>query len=407
MKNLNITKKLILAMILLAFFALTISSLILNHYSNQAKLKTYNTIHTELTKLAKNQSLTTLENKEFQNSKIGLALVDNSQSIADSSNENIQEIVTVSLIIIFILLLLLMVFIIIAMKIIVITPLNDFKSALSEFFRFVNRETNSIEPIQTDSNDEIGQMIQEINTNITRTVSGIEKDLGTFGEIMSFSEKMAAGDFSVRIFLKAENERLNHVIKALNLFAEKLQKNNDNILEVLREYSNYNYLKTISTSGLNGYLKELAEGTNFLGNAITMMLVENKSNGITLDKGSDILLKNVDLLSQNSNESATSLEQTASALEEITSNISSNTDNVIKMSNFASNITDSASRGETLANETTEAMTEIDKEVNAINEAISVIDQIAFQTNILSLNAAVEAATAVKLEKVSQLLLKK
>lgn len=39
-------------------------------------------------------------------------------------------------------------------------------------------------------------------------------------------------------------------------------------------------------------------------------------------------------------------------------------------------------------------MDEINIQVNAINEAISVIDQIAFQTNILSLNAAVEAATA-------------
>ena len=39
-------------------------------------------------------------------------------------------------------------------------------------------------------------------------------------------------------------------------------------------------------------------------------------------------------------------------------------------------------------------MDEINKEVNAINEAIAIIDQIAFQTNILSLNAAVEAATA-------------
>ena len=38
-------------------------------------------------------------------------------------------------------------------------------------------------------------------------------------------------------------------------------------------------------------------------------------------------------------------------------------------------------------------MTEIDTQVNAINDAIGVIDQIAFQTNILSLNAAVEAAT--------------
>ena len=47
-----------------------------------------------------------------------------------------------------------------------------------------------------------------------------------------------------------------------------------------------------------------------------------------------------------------------------------------------------------LAQQTTSAMNDIDNEVNAINEAIVVIDQIAFQTNILSLNAAVEAATA-------------
>ncbi|MEW6551532.1 MAG: methyl-accepting chemotaxis protein [Campylobacterota bacterium] len=40
------------------------------------------------------------------------------------------------------------------------------------------------------------------------------------------------------------------------------------------------------------------------------------------------------------------------------------------------------------------AMDEITSQVSLINEAISVIDQIAFQTNILSLNAAVEAATA-------------
>ena len=39
-------------------------------------------------------------------------------------------------------------------------------------------------------------------------------------------------------------------------------------------------------------------------------------------------------------------------------------------------------------------MDEINKEVISINESITVIDEIAFQTNILSLNAAVEAATA-------------
>ena len=64
------------------------------------------------------------------------------------------------------------------------------------------------------------------------------------------------------------------------------------------------------------------------------------------------------------------------------------------MANFSNNVTKSASQGEKLASQTTIAMDEINVQVNLINDAISIIDQIAFQTNILSLNAAVEAATA-------------
>ncbi|MFW2380064.1 methyl-accepting chemotaxis protein, partial [Aliarcobacter butzleri] len=54
----------------------------------------------------------------------------------------------------------------------------------------------------------------------------------------------------------------------------------------------------------------------------------------------------------------------------------------------------SSNDGEKLAHKTTNSMSNINNQVDLINEAISVIDQIAFQTNILSLKAAVEAATA-------------
>ena len=124
------------------------------------------------------------------------------------------------------------------------------------------------------------------------------------------------------------------------------------------------------------------------------MLVENKSNGLTLDESSDILLANVDKLNISSNEAAASLEETAAALEQITSNIRNNTQNIAKMATYSNSVTASAHDGEKLANQTTVAMEEINIQVNSINDAISIIDQIAFQTNILSLNAAVEAATA-------------
>ncbi|WP_428016512.1 methyl-accepting chemotaxis protein [Arcobacter sp.] len=64
------------------------------------------------------------------------------------------------------------------------------------------------------------------------------------------------------------------------------------------------------------------------------------------------------------------------------------------MSELSKDLKDSVTTGGTLANKTALAMDEINQKVQAISEAISIIDQIAFQTNILSLNAAVEAATA-------------
>jgi len=124
------------------------------------------------------------------------------------------------------------------------------------------------------------------------------------------------------------------------------------------------------------------------------MLVDNKTNGLTLGKSSEILLKNVNSLNKNSTDAAAAIEETAAALEEMTANISSTTNNVVKMASYGNDVKSLVESGQELAKETTSAMNEIDKEVNEINEAITVIDQIAFQTNILSLNAAVEAATA-------------
>jgi methyl-accepting chemotaxis protein len=61
---------------------------------------------------------------------------------------------------------------------------------------------------------------------------------------------------------------------------------------------------------------------------------------------------------------------------------------------LAVEVTHCVNTGQHLAQQTNSAMDDIDTQVASINEAINIIDKIAFQTNILSLNAAVEAATA-------------
>ena len=274
------------------------------------------------------------------------------------------------------------------------SSLNTFQDGLFSFFAYLNRESSNVQLIKLDSKDEFGKMSKIVNDNITKTQKGIEEDRKLIDETISVLSEFEQGDLCQRLNISVSNPALMELKNVLNRMANNLETNIDNVLTILEQYSNYNYLNKIPTKDIKEHLLKLSTGVNILGDSITQMLVENKANGLTLDESSNILLSNVDKLNVSSNEAAASLEETAAALEEITSNIRNTTSNIAKMSNLSSSVTKSSTNGEKLANKTTIAMDEINTQVNLINESISVIDQIAFQTNILSLNAAVEAATA-------------
>ena len=276
----------------------------------------------------------------------------------------------------------------------IINPLLDFQSGLLNFFKYLNREQTEVELLNATTKDEIGLMSKSVNENIIKTQKNIEEDIAVINDSIMVLHEFEQGDLCQRVHITSSNPALQKLTSLLNNMGKNIELNIDSVLKVLDEYSNNNYLNKVNTNGVKEHLLLLSNGVNTLGDSITTMLVENKSNGLTLDKSSDILLANVDTLNQNSNKAAAALEQTAASLEQMTSNIASNTDKIIQMSKFAESLTNSANEGEELANQTTTSMDQINTEVNAINEAITVIDQIAFQTNILSLNAAVEAATA-------------
>jgi len=304
---------------------------------------------------------------------------------------NTSKIMTISTIIIALIIIIFLAFLIISD---ITKKLSIFKNGLDSFFSYLNRESSSSEKINITSNDEFGQMAKIVNENIEKTQKSIEEDRNLIDETISVLGEFEQGDLCQRLNLNVNNPALMELKTVLNKMADNLENNIDNILNILEQYSNYNYLNKIPTKDLKEHLLKLSTGVNDLGSSITSMLVENKSNGLTLDESSNILLENVDKLNDSSTEAASSLEETAAALEEITSNIRHNTENIAKMAQFSTEVTKSATEGEDLASHTTNAMEDINTQVTSINDAITVIDQIAFQTNILSLNAAVEAATA-------------
>jgi len=99
-------------------------------------------------------------------------------------------------------------------------------------------------------------------------------------------------------------------------------------------------------------------------------------------------------LSQRTEEQAAALQQTAASMEELGSTARQNSDNARQASALAAGAADVAVQGGEVVARAVETMKQISDSSRRITEIIDVIDGIAFQTNILSLNAAVEAARA-------------
>jgi len=278
----------------------------------------------------------------------------------------------------------------------ILKSLKNFELGILDFFQYLNKETTQATMLDDSSSDEIGTIAKVVNENISNTRKLIEEDDILIEDAKIVIGRAKHGWYSQTIEKNTSNQSLNEFKNEVNDMLKATKTHFTAMNAILEEYANLDYRKELSLEGIekDGVFEILINDINKLRSTITKMLIENKQNGLSLDQSSNILLENVNTLNKNSNEAAAALEETSAALEEVTSNIANNTSAVVNMSKYGEEVKSSILSGQNLANQTTKAMDEINTEVIAISEAISVIDQIAFQTNILSLNAAVEAATA-------------
>ncbi len=129
-------------------------------------------------------------------------------------------------------------------------------------------------------------------------------------------------------------------------------------------------------------------------NSMQKIAGELTDSSLQVASASSQLEQTSERLAEGSAEQAASIQETSSTLEETSSMVQQNNENTKQAAVLAKQSKEAANKSNSEMGKMINAMSEIQTSSAEISKIIKVIDEIAFQTNILSLNAAVEAARA-------------
>lgn len=137
----------------------------------------------------------------------------------------------------------------------------------------------------------------------------------------------------------------------------------------------------------NDEIGELANSIKEINSQYTRIINDIEKTAQDVFMASDQLTSISHQLSESASEQASSSEEVSTSVQEMVANIMQNTDNAKQ----TASISDNAKERMVNVNAASQSTT---KSVKEISEKTSVINDIAMQTNILALNASVEAARA-------------
>ena len=249
-----------------------------------------------------------------------------------------------------------------------LSPIKTIQEKLEDTFKFVTyEESKAPQKLVVTTQDEFGMMSRAINENIDKVVNGIKKDSALIDEMNGIANLMIKGHMGATIKANPNNPALVQLKDLLNRFFSSISSNLKDIARVLNSYNKNDYTAKVELKEeLESDLKDMIVGIQSAGDAVANMLKESLKEAQMLEEKAKILAQSMKNLTDGAGKQAHSIQESAAAVEEMSSSMSA-------ISQKAEDVT---------------------RQSEEIKNIIVIIRDIADQTNLLALNAAIEAARA-------------
>ena len=200
-------------------------------------------------------------------------------------------------------------------------------------------------------------------------------------------------DYSISVYLDTLAEERHRAEASRNKVEEEQQLAVTTMSEALGNLSSGD-LETRLSADMPANFVRMIEDYNLAVETLGSTIATVRGSAEEVLHGTGSIANATEDLAQRTEQQAAGLEQSSATLHQLTESVRMAADGAQKASTVVGLALDEARTSGDVVTKAVEAMGEIEQSSESISKIIGVIDEIAFQTTLLALNAGVEAARA-------------